>query len=313
MHQPSSPSSSRHSTARLFMVSALLLHSSLSALAQEYTLRLNMPKGDKYTFTNSRDVNTTMTIMGQDMAVKVKMAYGYAQEVRSVAADGAMTVDFTFTRVAVDMSGSGNNISYDTDKKRSAKGDSLLDLSRVCDPLLGRKYSAIITPMGKVASVKGLKELQDTLTPNLDPGNAQMLKGMLDEQQVTKSLESLYGFIPAAKVKVGDKWTQSSNLDFSMPISMDVTYTLKEVKSDIAKIEYSSNFDSKDDNYNAGGVKMKLALKGTMTGKCDLNIKNGLAPVSKSGFSLKGTMETMGTEIPVSAEGTEENKISPSK
>jgi len=288
---------------------ALCLFISGMLSAQEYTLKLNMSPGQHFSFSTLTDMNMTMTITGQDMDIKTKMTFVYNEEVKSVSPEGNLVLEFAFSRIMMDMSGSGNSVTYDTEKKSDKKDGGPLDLSKVCDPLIGKKFSATMTSSGKVTAIKGLKELNDSIAQNLDPSNAQMLKGLIDEAKMTKSLESSYGYLPAGKVKVGDKWTQNTKLDMNLPISVDVTYTLKEVKGTTAKLEYSSEINSKDDNYENGGIKMKIDIKGSMTGKCDMDIKSGLFSTTKATFLMKGTMEAMGTEIPVSADGTQESKL----
>jgi hypothetical protein len=138
-----------------------------------------------------------------------------------------------------------------------------------------------------------------------------MLKGVIDEDKLKKSLESSYGYLPSTRVKVGDHWTQKVKMDLNFTINMDVTYTLKEVKGNTGTITYTAKYTSVDDNYMSGGVKMKVNVKGNMTGTCELDMKTGLFTTVNSDVIMDGTMDAQGTLITMTGTGKSHSILAP--
>jgi hypothetical protein len=295
---------------RILFAAILTLCISSYVSAQEYQLQLKLQQGQRFAMSSDIDMDMQMNLLGQDMKVKNKMTFNYTELVKALTPDGGYKLELTFDRIGMNMSGiMGQSFSYDTDKKDGDRSDATATIGKAFNSLIGRKFTATVSPLGKVTSIEGLKEMIDTLSSGMDSASATMLRTIADEEKLKSSLQSSYGYLPDHKIKIGGTWTQSMKIDFTIPVNTDLIYTLKSVKGNIAQLGITATSHTKDDNYQMGGVTMQIDLNTLMDGTGELDIVTGVFSKTKMNTNMKGSMSVMGMDVPLTATGISETAV----
>lgn len=295
---------------RILFAAIVTLCISSYVSAQEYQLQLKLRPGQRFAMSSNIDMDMQMNLLGQDMNVKNKMTFNYSELVKTLTPDGGYKLELTFDRIGMNMSGiMGQSFSYDTDKKDADKSDATAAIGKTFNSLIGRKFTATVSPLGKVTSIEGLKEMIDTLSSGMDSTSATMLRTIADEEKLKSSLQASYGYLPDHKIKIGGTWTQSMKIDFTIPVNTDLIYTLKSVKGNIAQLGITAASHTKDDNYQMGGVTMQIDLNTLMDGTGELDITTGVFSKTKMKTNMKGSMSVMGMDVPLTATGVSETAM----
>lgn len=284
---------------------SLLVACTLTSTAQQYDLKLNLKKGQHYKQSMTMVMDLTQSIGGQEMSINTKMQFKFTQTVKSITSKGDFEIENEYSRVAMDMDAMGQKISYDSNVKDTTGNEILKTYSSTFSKILGKKFIVVLSPKGKVVEIKGFKELIEALEKgSMDPATKKLIEGTFDEHKMTSSFESSYHMFPDNSVKVGDSWSQKNMVESMFPIEISTTYLLKEVNNGIAKITVKGDFTMKKDDYKANGITMKINFSGTYNGFYDLDINSGMSNRAEIAMPMKGTMEVMDMEVPVTVNST---------
>ena len=285
---------------RNIFTTILLIALTLGATAQQYDLKLNLKKGQHYTQAMVMDLQMTESISGQDINVTTKMQFEFKQEVKSKTSNGDFVLENEYSRVVMNLDAMGQKMSYDSQVKDTSESGIMKSLATSFSKIMGKKFQVTLSAKGKVIAVTGLKEILAALKSGTeDPAAQKMIEGTLDEKKITSNFESSYHIFPDKPVKVGDSWSQQSSMESMFPMDIKTGYTLQAVKDGIAKISANGDFTMKKDDYEANGMKMKVDFTGTYSGTYDMDIKTGINKKGTILMPMKGTMEIMGMEVPV--------------
>lgn len=285
---------------RNILSTLILVALTLTACAQQYDLKLNLKKGQHYTQAMTMDLQMTESISGQDINISSRMQFEFKQEVKSITQAGDFVIENEYSRVIMSVDAMGQKKAYDSKNKDTSDSGIMKSLSGSFDKIMGKKFQVTLSSKGKVISVTGLKELIASLKKGNDDPNAQkMLESTLDEKKITSNFESSYHIFPDKPVKIGESWSQQNSIESMFPMDIKTGYTLKGVNNGIAKIAASGDFTMKKDDYEANDIKMKVDFTGTYSGTYDLDIATGISKKGNIAMPMKGTMELMGMEVPV--------------
>jgi hypothetical protein len=284
---------------------SLLVVYVLTSTAQQYDLKLNLKKGQHYKQSMTVVMDLTQSMGEQEMSINTKMQFEVAQTVKAITAKGDFEIENEYSRVAMDMDAMGQKITYDSNVKDTTDNELLKKYSSSFGKILGKKFIVVLSPKGKVIEIKGFKELLDDLGKgNPDAATKKMLEGIFDEHKITSNFESSYHMFPDNSVKIGDTWSQTKSVESMFPIEISTTYVLKEVNNGVAKITVKGDFTIKKDDYKANGITMKINFAGNYNGFYDLDINSGMSNRAEIAMPMKGTMEVMEMEVPVTVNST---------
>ena len=287
------------------ILSLLVLTYTLSSIAQQYDLKLNLKKGQHYKQSMVMDMNIHQSLAGQEMSIATKMQFEFIQSVKSINAKGEFEIENEYSRIVVTMDMMGQNITYDSDKKDEVGSEVTKMLSGPFSRVIGKKFLVVLTPKGKVIEIKGFKQIIEALSKGgLDPNSKKMIEEMFNEHKMSSSFESSYHMFPDKPVKIGDSWSQRNTVESMFPIDIATTYTLKEVNGSAAKIIMTGDFTIKKDDFESKGITMKINFTGKYNGFYDLDINNGISKLAEINMPMTGTMEIMGMEVPCTVSST---------
>jgi hypothetical protein len=213
----------------------------MNMTAQESALlRLNYKKGDTY-IMNMNMTQDMGTMMSMDMSMIMK------QDIASVTGDTYVS-KMKITKMTMDMSQGGNNMSYD-----SSKSDDTLDAG-------GQMMKAQMGPMMQVViTVKGnnIGEISETtVEPNI-PGTQDLAK---------QSSNVVY---PKKAVRVGDTWTMSKS---EKGMEMNFVYKVKSITREFVLLDISGKVGGVADGSISGDMKVDRNSGVPLTSHINMNM-----------------------------------------
>ena len=285
---------------KFFLSLLVVLLFSLSSTAQQYDLRLNLSKGQHYTQSMVMNLNMAQSIAGQDVTIASAMQFDFDQTIKSISKNGDFVIESEYSHIIIDVDLMGQKMFYDSRVRDTSGSDMANTYAKIFEKVIGRKFTVTISPKGKVMEVKGLKEIMASLEKaSSEPAAKKLIGETFDEKKLISNYESAYKIFPDNPVKIGDSWTQKRSVESIFPIELNAGYTLKEVNNGIAKIVATGDFNMKNDDVEANGIKMKTDLAGNYDGVYQMDINTGMSNTAAISMPIKGTMEVMGLEFPV--------------
>lgn len=184
---------------------------------------------------------------------------------------------------------------------------SLNPTERMLGILKNASLTAVVTPKGEIKDISGYKELCSQLMANLDTNNVnvkQTAQSQLDKivgsQLIQKNLNQLFKIFPDSAVHIGDKWkiNTAQNGDFNLNVKS--TFHLEDINKEIALVKSESEIEGDHTPLAMMGYSVIPNLKGTQKASYEVETSTGILLNSNIESEVKGNLEMMGREIPIS-------------
>jgi Family of unknown function (DUF6263) len=274
---------------RIFVVVSLF--SVMTVSAQSVSKKTSLVKGQQIEQTSKVSANITQEMMGQSMEIKMETNSNGLLEVKDVSTDG-YTVANTVKRVVMNMSAMGNEQNFDSDKKEDLDGP----IGQTVKDKIGvaREYK-----LNKDGVITALPEAVKKDDPNSMMGG--VMGGAMEDELVGNTYSALIA-IPAAGVKVGDSWNDST---ITKENKVRNTYTLKQVNGNDAVVDVKGTLNV-DREMEQQGMAMQMSMNGTITGELTFDTKSGLIKTRKQNTKATGSIEVQGQTVPLTLDTTAE-------
>jgi Family of unknown function (DUF6263) len=172
--------------------------------------------------------------------------------------------------------------------------------------------TAIVSPSGEIKSVTGYKEIGEKIIAGFAENDIQgrtMAQNQWDqvigEGLIKKNMDQLFKIFPDSAVHLGDTWKLSSREEGELKMNVSSSFTLKAINSDIAIIQSKGQISSDNTASNLMGYgEVSTDLKGEQEGEFEMETKTGMLLSCKIKASIKGTIQVMGRDIPVTISTT---------
>ncbi|MGZ5246961.1 MAG: DUF6263 family protein [Flavitalea sp.] len=274
---------------RIFVVVSMF--SVMTVSAQSVSTKTSLVKGQQIEQTSKVIANITQEMMGQSMEIKMETNSNGLVEVKDVSADG-YTVANTVKRVVMNMSAMGNEQNFDSDKKEDLDGP----IGQTVKDKIGvsREYK-----LNKDGVITGLP-----VTEKKEGDNSMMggvMSGAMEDELLGNTYSALIA-IPAAGVKVGDTWNDST---ITKENKVRNTYTLKQVNGTDAVVDVKGTLVV-DREMEQQGMAMQMAMNGTITGELTFDTKSGVIKSRKQNTKATGSIEVAGQSVPLTLDTTAE-------
>ncbi len=197
---------------------------------RDHLLRYNVEDGDSYNLTFTMSMEGLLTI---------EMNMGSTLDIISTN-DNEIVTRTSFNSISMDMSMSGESVSYDSRNPYGSEFSNLMHKN--ISPMLSAKLETTINDRGRVLKAPDLASIFDN-NPNLQ---AQM-------SDMTKQMENMFVEYPEEALKIGDSF--DVQLD-NEGMSIAAVYTLTGVTVTEYILSVNGDIASSDE----------LAVTGTMTG-----------------------------------------------
>ena len=91
----------------------------LTAMSQQYDLKLDLKKGQHYMQSMVMEMNMNQSMGGQDINVSTKMQFDISQTVKSITADGDYNLESEYSRIMMTADAMGQKLSFDSKTERT--------------------------------------------------------------------------------------------------------------------------------------------------------------------------------------------------
>lgn len=173
---------------KLILSTLLLLGVMTSVFAQEkYDLRLNLKKGQTFTYQVTANNPMTISMMGQQMEIKQNQTVTYTYKVQDVK-DGNYLMEINIDRVQISSSSMGQEMNVDTDSE--AKDEMTTQMRKMVNQKITQWVDAKLKPLGE---------------PEGEAVDDLVKKGVI-------SMAMVPAFFPAEPIAQGESFTVSRPL-----------------------------------------------------------------------------------------------------
>lgn len=284
-----------HSVLLLLAFAALLLQSCSPAKSLGYENAFR--PGDRLLYRQTELTETVAeTPSGESSASTTQKITDYAYTVRAVGPDGSVDFDFRITHLYEKEDGDNGVKEYDS---ANPDQDTTEIKARLYRHLIGAPFHFTLSAKGQVTTFEGMDALWQKLEQELSqdaPEAATMfkaLKAQFGDESMRAQQSLFWGYQPAGKVRVGQKWKRETTLN-AFHIQGKTTYTLREHDERGARITYATRYNT--DAKNPGVmdfdiVKIRYNLSGTGSGAILTDPSAALPRRVEQTVEMSGPME----------------------
>ena len=246
----------------------LLLGVMTSVFAQEkYDIRLNLEKGQTFTYQMTLNYPMIISMMGQQMEIKQAQTLTYTYKVLDVK-DGNYLMEITLDRMQVFTSSMGQEVNLDTDS--DAKDEATSQLRKMVNQKLTQWVDAKFKPLGEL--------------------EGEMADDFVKEGVLSMSIGP--AFFPAEPVAQGESITVNKPLFSGSSTKYEGVVTLVAVSD----TDYTLRANGKTTKTVEG-----LAIEGNGIDNIVLDRKTGMIKNTFGTMALKGNSNVQGTQTEISA------------
>jgi len=266
--------------------------------------KVNFIPGSRYAYSITNESETGLELNGKKVNVQHKSNVGITYNIKKDSAGNYLL-----------------QLHYDNIHLYSKQGDKETELdaanaAATLDPtekMLGilkdANISATVTSTGNVVSISGYKELGEKILGGFtDASSRNMAKSqcekVIGEGMVKKSIEQLFSMLPESAKNIGDTWTKNTKQKGEIDMTVSSTYKLKGIEEGIATIESEGEMTSDKTETSLMGYPVTSDLKGDQEGEYQVETNTGMVLKNKTSSALKGNLQMMGREIPVTIKTT---------
>lgn len=255
---------------KLILSTLLLLGVMTSVFAQEkYDIRLNLEKGQTFTYQVTANNPMTISMMGQQMEIKQAQTVTYTYKVLDVK-DGNYLMEINIDRMQVSSSSMGQEMNVDTDSE--AKDEVTNQMRKVVNQKVTQWVDAKLKPLGE---------------PEGENVDDQVKKGVL-------AMAMVPAFFPAEPIAQGESFTVSRPL-FTGD-NADEQYEGVVMLVAVSDTDYTFRANGKTTANFEG-----LVIEGNGIDNIVLDRKTGMIKNTFGTMALKGSGNVQGVQAEVSS------------
>lgn len=253
--------------------------------AQSLNRKAVFTKGQQLERVAAIKMNIGMEMMGQTIDINNSNTVTTLVEVKNASPKEA-AVASTVKRVVTSMTGMGQEMAYDTDKK---DGNAPAELAKKADELVGKTNNLVVDGKGLITSS------DDTAHKDADKsGFMGMSGGLVNVGNKAGAVYDLIASLPEKGVKVGDSWIDSVVTKEGKTVT---TYKVVEVKGDEATISMDGTVTQNGQVENQG-MTIDMNVQGRSKGNFIMEVATGVIKKRVAEVNATGSMEVAGQSIP---------------
>jgi len=231
---------------------------------EKIDLQLNMQKGTSHKVNFSMNMNNNVSVGDVTIDMMINMGMDMTFAVKDVNETGVHTVDLTYDRIKMKMTGPVE-MDFDSAKKEEDPGPS----GKIFGALAGETLTMIMNRQAKVTDVKGFEKLAEKLG---------VPKNQLESQR--QQMTQMVAPLPDKPVGIGDSWESTMKTpDPNLPATISAKYTLTGRKDGLAMIKLD------------GTIKSDQGINGTLSGTMSVEEKTGWTKNADIEMKIKGTVQ----------------------
>lgn len=278
---------------------AFILTCTISATASNsIELRLNIPEGKSIKYRSESSQVITQTFGGMNQVVDQSQRVDYTAKVVSNDEDGTLVIEFTYNRIAIEITSNGVVMKFDSGDEVTPSGlnPQFIGFSALVNKSVKIKFS----PLGEIIETLDVDEMLESVVNEISTGNEalkpqvkEIIESSLSPEMVKQMFSGMYIVFPEKPLKKGTNWTTTDSLRNQFTMNINNSFTLKEIIKEQAFIEYSSTLTTiPGDKAVMQGMEMYFNLIGTQTGKIWVDTNTGSVLQSSMSQSITGNIST---------------------
>lgn len=257
---------------KLILSTLLLLGVMTSVFAQEkYDLRLNLKKGQTFTYQVTANNPMTISMMGQQMELKQAQTVTYTYKVLDVK-DGNYLMEINIDRVQVSSSSMGEEMNADTDS--DAKDEITTQMRKMVNQKITQWVDAKLKPLGEPEG--GNVNVDDIV------------------KKAALSMAMVPAFFPAEPIAQGESFTVNNPLFTGEDASTKYEGVVTLVA--VSDTDYTLRANGKTTASFEG-----LVIEGNGIDNIVLDRKTGMIKSTFGTIALKGSGNVQGTQAEISS------------
>lgn len=267
--------------------------------AQKALLRLNLDQDQTYSYVSTTDQVITQDIMGMNQVIKQKIMLYYDVTVKEVS-DETYTLDYTYTRAALNMDG-GPMLGV-TEYDSEDADENVPPMAMGYSGLVGQTFTTIVNYQGEILEVQGVDAMLDNMVEGMDgiPASERetmktSLRSQFGEDAMKSNLQGASPILPEKKVKAGKGWDYTSTITAGFTMDQTSEYTVKSVSSD--EVVLTSTFSQVSDPESpmeTNGMTMNYEVTGSGTGESVIDRASGMISSSTATQEMSGEVTASG-------------------
>ncbi len=243
-------------------------------------------KGQQLERVASIKMTFAMEMMGQSIDMNNNNTITSLVEVKN-ATDKDYALASTVKRVVTSMSGMGQEMSYDSDKKDGAPNE------------MGQKMGEMVGKTSNLTiNTKGFITASDDTTGGGAAAKAGgfmgMTGGLTNAANKPGSSYDLIANLPEKTLKVGDTWIDSTVSKEGKAVT---NYKVLDIKGDEATVSMDGTVTQTGETEN-NGMTINLNIQGTSKGTFAMEVATGIIKKRNVLLDATGTMEVAGQSAP---------------
>ena len=255
---------------KLILSTLLLLGVMTSVFAQEkYDIRLNLKKGQTFTYQVTLNNPMTISIMGQQMEIKQNQTINYTYKVLDVK-DGNYQMEINIDRMQISSSSMGQEMNVDTDSE--AKDEMTNQIRKMVNQKVTQWVDAKLKPLGE---------------PEGENVDNVVKQGII-------SMATAPAFFPAEPIAQGESFTVNSPLFTGE--NADTQYEGVITLVAVSDTDYTFRANGKTTTTVEG-----LVIEGNSIDNIVLDRKTGMIKNTFGTMALKGSGNVQGAQAELSS------------
>ncbi|OJV52529.1 MAG: hypothetical protein BGO31_07725 [Bacteroidetes bacterium 43-16] len=246
--------------------------SGTAATGGSHNLKFNLKPGTAYSY----DMDVLQKIEAAGTTSTNNLYSKYTFNVKE-ATEGNAKMEVVYDLMRMEVKSAGNTMKMSSEDQTPE--------SQAFRDMVNKPFSMIVSPEGKVVSIEGWESIDKT--------------GTMKSEDLKQTMETSLNIFPDKPVKVGDTWKKDMNTTMQMfKMNISSTYTLTEVKDNVATISLNSDISMLQGDAPSNGMDMNM--KGTQKGKMEVDINTGMTLSGTITQDIKGEMKAQGQTMPMS-------------
>jgi hypothetical protein len=266
-----------------------------------YKLKLNPTSGSlfKYEIKNESEIKLEVDDKKIDNISKTTLTVNY-DILKDSTGNFALKINYDKIHIYT----KSGDAESDADAENASY--SINATERMLGILKDATLEATISPRGEVKSISGYKELGAKIISSIGGMDAYS-KGIaqaqwdkvIGEGVIRKNLKDVFSFFPDSAVHMGDKWKIISKEKSEIPFDVVTTYRLTDISDGVAFLAVKAVMTSQAGTISYSGTDVIADLKGEQDGEYQMDIKTGILRQCEVNSEIKGQMQMMGRDIPM--------------
>jgi hypothetical protein len=270
-----------------------------------HKLHLNPPIGSKYHYDIINETDFKVEVDNKKTSNENKTSIGVNYEINKDSA-GNFELNTKYDKIYI-YSKSGD-VESEVDADNSSF--SLNPVEKMLGPLKTANITATVSPTGELKSSSGyqviankiLQEFKQTDEATRNTIEKQWNK-LVEEKIVKNNMDELFKIFPDSAVHIGDEWKLTSHQNSDVNLLIKTVYNLKDINNDVAIIQSEGEISSDSSSTSLLGYNnVSSNLKGKQQALYEVETKTGMLISGKIKTKIKGELDVMGREIPVTIE-----------